>query len=192
MARSGDVIENPINKERIIFRQTASDTGGALLQYEDLLQAGGLGPIEHIHPYQEERVQVLSGAMEVRLDGRAQSVPVGQEVVIPPGAAHTWQNTGDDELHLRVELRPALRYETFIETVFGLARDGKTNALGVPNVWQVGVLYRGFGGEYILSRIPPIAQKGIFTVLGLVGRRLGYRHWYPQYSPAGPVELRKR
>jgi len=32
MARSGDVVENPVTRERIVWRKVARDTGGELLQ----------------------------------------------------------------------------------------------------------------------------------------------------------------
>ena len=46
---------------------------------------------------------------------------------------------------VRVELRPALDTETFFETFFGLGRDGKTNARGIPGLLQIAVAFRGLG-----------------------------------------------
>lgn len=63
MAKFGEVIDNPVTKERIIFRKAAQDTNGELLQFDDIMQVGGLGPPEHIHPHQEERFEVVSGTM---------------------------------------------------------------------------------------------------------------------------------
>ena len=45
------------------------------------------------------------------------------------------------------ELRPALNSETFFETLYGLARDGKTDENGVPNFLQQAVTLNGIQGR---------------------------------------------
>jgi hypothetical protein len=61
--------------------------------------------------------------------------------VVPKGTPHVWWNSGDDELHVLVEVRPALRFESFFETFFGLAQDGKVHAkTGLPDPFQLALL----------------------------------------------------
>ena len=48
---------------RIVFLKTARDTNGELLQFDDFMQGGGHVPIEHVHPYMEERFEVISGTL---------------------------------------------------------------------------------------------------------------------------------
>ena len=62
MIRSGDTLENPVTGERIVFRKTAADTGGALVLVECVVQPGGAVAAAHVHPHQEERFEVLRGA----------------------------------------------------------------------------------------------------------------------------------
>jgi quercetin dioxygenase-like cupin family protein len=180
MAKAGDVIEHPVTRERIVFRQTAQETQGALLQFDDILQAGGIGPPEHIHPHQEERFHVVSGTMGVRVDGREQTLRAGESINVPAGAAHIWWNAGDEELHQITEFRPALKLETFFETFFGLARDGKCDKVGQPAFLQIAVMVPVY--DIYLSRPPMLMQKALFAVLGPIARLLGYRSSYPQYS----------
>ncbi len=180
MAKKGDVIENPTTSERIIFRQTAQETQGALLQFDDILQAGGIGPPEHVHPHQEERFQVVSGTMGVRVDGREQTLHVGESISVPAGAAHTWWNAGDDELHQITEFRPALKLETFFETFFGLVRDGKGDKVGQPSFMQIAVMVPEY--DIYLSKPPIPMQKALFAVLGPIARLIGYRSSYQRYS----------
>ena len=45
MPKAGDVIENPIMTDRIIFRKTQRDTNGELLQFDNYHKPGGIGPI---------------------------------------------------------------------------------------------------------------------------------------------------
>jgi hypothetical protein len=42
------MIENPVTHDRVIFRATAQDTNGALLEFDDFLLAGYMSPPEHV------------------------------------------------------------------------------------------------------------------------------------------------
>ena len=140
MAHTGDVIISPVIGERTVFRQTAKDTQGRLLQFDTFMDIGGRGPVEHVHTRQEERFEVMAGTMGVSLHGQERTLLPGEAVVIPPGAPHRWWNAGDEELQVRTELRPALIAERFYETIYGLARDGKTDAVGRPTFLQIVVM----------------------------------------------------
>lgn len=71
MAYAGKVIESP--DTRLIFRQTAADTDGKLLRFEQFIQKDHAPVPAHAHPRQEERFVVLSGDMGVRAVLRARS-----------------------------------------------------------------------------------------------------------------------
>ena len=66
MAFSGQVLDNPVSGERFIFQQTAGDTHGRLLAFDLVLAPDGRVPGGHVHPEQEERFQVLAGAVRFR------------------------------------------------------------------------------------------------------------------------------
>ena len=55
MAYTGQIVDNPVSGERIIFRRTAADTGGELLEIDLELAPDGHVPGKHVHPVQEER-----------------------------------------------------------------------------------------------------------------------------------------
>jgi hypothetical protein len=79
-----------------------------------------------------------------------------------------------------VEVRPALRFEAFFETFFGLAQDGKVNPkTGLPNPLQMAVMMREFRNELILARPPRLVQTLLFGLLASIGRLLGYKGQYP-------------
>jgi hypothetical protein len=85
-----------------------------------------------------------------------------------------------------MELRPALDTETFFETFFGLARDGKTNAKaqGKPGLLQIAVVFRDLRDSCPqLVKPPPGVQRAVFTVLAPIGKLVGRQAVYPQYSP---------
>jgi hypothetical protein len=76
----------------------------------------------------------------------------------------------------------ATRTEEFFETIWGFAKDGKTNEKGVPNLLQVAVIADEYADEFRLASPPLIVQRALFAVLAPVGKLLGYRARYPEYS----------
>jgi len=106
------VLESPINGQRAIFRETAKDTGGELLRLDFFVAPGGFLGSEHLHPGQEERIEVVSGTLRCRVGGRERGLGAGESVTVPPGTAHTLWNEGREEARAVVEYRPALRMET--------------------------------------------------------------------------------
>jgi len=95
-----------------------------------------------------------------------------------------WWNVDGGESVLRVELRPALETEVFFETFFGLARDGKTNAQGIPGLLQIAGAYSELGDSCPQVVKPPLfIQRLLFRLLAPVGRALGRLAVYRSYSP---------
>jgi quercetin dioxygenase-like cupin family protein len=187
MVTSGDVLEHPITREKIVFRKTARDTDGELFQADLYLQPGGFVAAEHIHLLQEERFEVISGTLRGRVAGKELSSAPGETIVVPRGTPHVWWNSGDDELHVLVEVRPALRFENFFETFFGLAQDGKVDPkTGLPNPFQMALIMRAYRNELVLAQPPQLVQTLLFGLLAPIGRLLGYKaeHPYPHSRQA--------
>jgi hypothetical protein len=90
------------------------------------------------------------------------------------------------------QTRPALKTEAFFETVWGLAKDGKVNDEGVPNLLRVALIAREYEEEYCLVSPPRAVQRVLFAALAPVGRLLGYpaRYPYPYGSPEKPFGRR--
>lgn len=132
-------------------------------------------------------MEVVSGVMDYRLGDRVFRAGPGEVAVVRAGAAHTWWNPGPGRLVVRVELQPALGFETFIETIYGLAREGRVNRNGVPKVLRAAVVFHAFRREWVLEFLPrPVSA--LLPVLARVGRAAGYRPWYPEFSSSEPVE----
>lgn len=69
MAKAGDELVNPVTGLRTVFRKTARDTDGELLQVDWIGEPGwNTGP-DHVHPLQEERFEVISGKLGLRVEG---------------------------------------------------------------------------------------------------------------------------
>jgi len=135
-------------------------------------------PPLHYHPRQEERFEVLSGKLHTLIDGEERTLTEGKVLVVPPRIPHgMWSEEAGTRVNWQT--RPALKTETFFETLWGLARDGKTNDKGVPHFLQAAVIAREYEQEYRLVSPPQAVQRVLFGSLGVVGRTLGYRGRYP-------------
>jgi quercetin dioxygenase-like cupin family protein len=187
VASSGDVLNHPVTGERVIWRQVATDTGGQLLQGDLYAKPGGFVAAAHIHPRQEERFEVVSGTLRLRVGKEERVLTAGDVAVIPAGLPHVWWNAGEDDVHVLGEFRPALRTEVFFETFFGLAADGKTNRKGLPNPLGLAVMMREYENELQLARPSAGWQRALFGPLAVIGRAVGYRGWYPAYT-TDPLE----
>ncbi|HUE98906.1 MAG TPA: hypothetical protein VMN99_06605 [Anaerolineales bacterium] len=82
MPKAGDVIENPITTDRIIFRKTWRDTNGELLQFDNYHKPGGIGPNPHFHPLQEETFEVVEGTFGITRNGQEQFLNSGEKAII--------------------------------------------------------------------------------------------------------------
>jgi len=187
MARAGDFIEH-LTGEHFEFLKTAEDTGGELLRIEALVEPSGFAAAEHVHPKQEERFEILSGKIRYRVDGVEREAGAGEELVIPKGVPHVWENGGEEDLRMIIEFRPALKSAEFFESYFGLGQDGKTHPkTGLPNLLWMAVLLHEFRNEIHLAKPPLPVQRVVFGVLALVGRLLGYpaRYPYPRVDRRG-------
>jgi hypothetical protein len=107
---------------------------------------------------------------------------------VPAGTAHDWWNAGEEEAHVRVEIRPGARFEEMALNLFGLAQDGKTNSKGMPNLLQAAIFAREFSDVLYFTKPPLIVQRLLFGVLAGVARALGYRGSYPEYLERRPSE----
>ncbi|MEV7213529.1 cupin domain-containing protein [Kitasatospora cineracea] len=61
---------------------------------------------EHYHPYSEEFVFVISGELEVDLDGAAQPLRPDQGLMIPIGMRHRFRNVGATQARMVFHLGP--------------------------------------------------------------------------------------
>lgn len=193
MAKTGDEIENPLighefryfgDRFRILQSCRDTDDGSTRADY---FAAPGARVPGHVHRDQEERFEVVSGTLGVRVGGRELILGPGQSAAGPAGVPHAWWNPNDgEEVRFLAELRPGLDVEVLLETVLGLARDGKTIGGTIPkNPLQLAVLAHEVGRWAYPAGIPRLARKALFAPvasLAFVGRRLGYRTHYPEYG----------
>ena len=133
MARAGDELVNPVSGERIVFLRTAADTDGRLLEMDDFWTRPGHRTAEHIHPEMQECWEVIAGSVCFRIAGVERIAGPGEVVIAPAGVPHMAWSLDTAPVQLRIQMRPALRWEQFIERLFALARNSHTDERGMPD-----------------------------------------------------------
>ena len=183
MAHAGKVISNTAMAGTVKFIKTAADTGGELLEMEATYNTAVDSIPEHYHPYQDEHIEVLAGMVSVHIKGQERTYVAGESIDFPRNVSHSFLGAaGSEEARILWQIRPALDSETFFETIYGLAADGKTKDAGMPNLFQLAVILRAFDDELHLTRPPQIVQNIVFSILAPMGRLLGYQARYEKYS----------
>lgn len=181
MAKTGDEFANH-DGGRLVYRKTAGETNGELLEVEVTYTPHSTPPVEHYHPFQEERFEVLSGTMRVIVNGSEQDYGAGEVFTVLAGTPHWMHNAGDEPGRVVWQTRPAMRTEIFFETVWGLEQDGKVNHAGGLGLLQLVVIGKEFSDHFRLTRPPFFIQQVLFFVLSPIGKWSGYKAVYPEYS----------
>src|ERR671914_1936124 len=175
MIRPGDRLENPITGEVLVFHRTATETDGESVLVETIVRPHGFVAAAHVHPYQTERFEVLEGALGLRVGDRELVARPGDVATVAPGTPHRFWNAGESDARFLCEVRPALQFESLIETMFTLAAEGRTNRRGLPNPLQLAVIARAHFDTVRLPFPPAPVQRAALAIGAPLGRALGYR-----------------
>jgi len=178
----GEVWQNPITRESATILELPHQNPARRAVAELVARVGAKVVGEHRHPGIVERFTVLEGQLTVKRNGRTSILRQGETASIEPDVWHDWWNAGDRDAHVRVEVTPGERFAHMIETFFGLARLGHTDAKGMPNLLQLALCAREFS-DVIVFRSPPLAvQRALFGAIAPLARWSGYRATYPELS----------
>jgi quercetin dioxygenase-like cupin family protein len=161
--------------ERLTLLKTGQETNGQVLEidvsFKPTAETNSLKWRDvHVHPQQEERFEVISGAVRFRVGNREQILTAGQTITGPPNTPHGWNSADGKEIHMRAELRPALHTDVAFSSAQHVhAIRGKVSLL------QAAVIMSEFDGIAYPTKPPPLLMKGLVKVLAPIGRLLGYR-----------------
>jgi quercetin dioxygenase-like cupin family protein len=186
MIRTGDIVRNPVTGEQLRFLKTAADTNGEYVLLEATIEPHGFVAAAHIHPFQAETFEILEGVVAFEKGRETIVAGAGDTIVVEPGTRHRFWNAGEGQARFRTEVRPALEFESLIETMFGLAADGKTNRKGMPNPFRLAVIARAHFDDVRLPFPPAFVQRIGLAVGAPLGRLLGYE---AAYEPRQELEV---
>jgi Mannose-6-phosphate isomerase len=171
-------IANPVTGVTIGEPRTDQPEGTARVT----MRPGASGPPAHIHPETEERFEVVEGPIVFHIDGRERSLSAGTEVRVAPETAHTFRNETDGEVMFRVRTLPSNeRLGEVVATLFGLAQEGETDEAGRPGLLQGAVMAEATIDDVYFADAPRGLQRSFGSVLGPIGRALGYSPTYEEY-----------
>jgi mannose-6-phosphate isomerase-like protein (cupin superfamily) len=180
MATPGQWLENPFTGERIVFIETAQETKGTRVVIDHFLPPHTDTFPEHLQLNQEERFEIIAGSASYSIGRVQHQASAGDVIVVPAGTPHRnpW-NSSAAALHFRHQTTPDLGSEQFFETIFSLARDGKTNRKGEVPLLHLMVIGDALASKTYQTGIPISVQRVAIRILAALGRRLGYRPHYP-------------
>ncbi|HEV2902032.1 MAG TPA: cupin domain-containing protein, partial [Gaiellaceae bacterium] len=127
MIRPGDTLGNSVTGEVLVFHRTSAQTNGDSVLVETIVRPQGFVAATHVHPHQTERFEVLEGLLGLRIGEEELLAGPRDVAVVPPHTPHRFWNAGKHDARFLCEVRPALGFESLIETMFTLAAQGKTN-----------------------------------------------------------------
>ena len=128
MAHAGQEIHGQ-NGFRLRLLRTAAESGGQVLEMEATYGGTSWLPPEHLHPSQDERFEVLEGAVRAIVGGTDRRYGPGETFEVPAGTPH--QMAAEGPARVRWEVRPALRTAEFFERLYG---DGEDSARAATSV----------------------------------------------------------
>ena len=159
----------------LVFHRTSEETDGESVLVETIVRPHGFVAAAHVHPHQTERFEVLEGLLGLRVGDNELVARPGDVAVVAPGTPHRLWNAGEDEARFLCEVRPALKFESLIETMFTLAAEGKTNRKGMPSPIRLAVIAQAHFDTVRLPFPPAILQRAALAVGAPLGKMLGYR-----------------
>jgi quercetin dioxygenase-like cupin family protein len=189
MIATGQTLENPVTGEVLTFHATSGDTGGEYVLVETEVRPGGFVAAAHVHPSQTERFQVLEGTLGLQVGHEELVAEPGDVVTVGPGTPHRFRNLGASEVRFLCDVRPALSFESLIETMFGLAAEGRTNRRGLPNPLRLAVIAQAHFDTVRLPFPPAWLQRAALALGAPLGRLFGYRPTAAADPGAGPAPL---
>lgn len=176
MATAGQIIRNKVTGEKLRYLQTAEETNGKLIKFELWVSPKGYMPVRHLHPRQTETVEVISGVFKVECDGDTKYLKPGEIFTIDSGKPHQWWNESEKEtIQVIFKIEPAYKFQEMQEQIFGIC-----NAKGKLSFLQIMVMAKEY--DMVIAGPPVFLQKIMRAVLSPIGRLLGYRKYYPEYS----------
>ena len=168
---SGDSIE---------LLETSAMTGGERVRTRIVFAAGGIRVPPHVHPLQDETLEVISGSLTCILDGKRHVADAGATVRLPRGIGHQHYSEGPEGAVTIQTMTPGLDFDYLLENLFGFGAEGRLK--GVSYLMQLLVLLAKMKSAFAHAHIPLWFQKGVAKLVTPLAYLLGYRAVYQRFS----------
>ena len=172
--RSGTKVHLP-GGSTFVYRVTAVESDGQIFE-ADWLGDPGAGIPRHTHPSQQVRFEVVEGSLHVIVGPEDRILGPGEEVVIPAGVEHLWENASEARSRGVFRIRPAGMAD-FVFVQLDRAFGGEANALSTAV--QTFILI-GTHGKHTAWPI-----KTLCFLIAPTARLFGYRSYYEPAASRG-------
>ena len=172
MAPLPQEIDDPNSGQRVVFRRNDPE----VLEFDMYLEPGAFIR-EHIHPSQEETIEVVAGTFTFHVDGERHPIPIGSSEVARAGTKHGFEPLAG-EVQLLVTVRPALDLAGYFRDFLKLSRDGRLclPPTGLPKpILLFAMLMHRYRREIAAPGIPVWLQRPAWRALAGLGRLLGHK-----------------
>jgi quercetin dioxygenase-like cupin family protein len=181
MERRGEVFDNPATGEYVVILSDPAEQVDGVLVSQLTVRPGGRVATAHFHPGIRERFHVVDGKVGFLIGEETRTLGPGESAEVPPGVVHDWWQEGDDGALVVVEVDPGERFKEMVGTMFGLARDGKVDAKGMPKPLQLAVTAAAYQDVMVVTAPPAWVQPLMFGLLAPIGRMRGLQPKYEEY-----------
>ena len=132
----------------------------------------GAKSARHIHPRQDESYRVLSGKLDLLLDGQWHTLGAGQSLDIPKGKIHTFRNSTNEITKTVNTHDPGLRFQEYLEVMQKLIQEGKVTSMTGPRSGIYLSLHSLEFRDVVVTVRPP---DRFIKLMARIGRSLGYK-----------------
>ena len=182
------VFLNPVTQEKSVVLTDPREHRDQVLLAHLTVAPGGRVAAPHWHPSIEERFLILKGQIGFHLDGDETVLGPGEHATVARNVVHDWWQVGAEPAEALVEVVPGVRFVEMVGSLFGLARDGKVDAKGMPGPLQLAVMGEEYDDVVIFTRPPALVRKTMVPLLAAIGRARGLKPKYDEYLEIGAEE----
>ena len=134
--------EITVGEMAVRFLVEGEDSDGAVAVFEFDVPAGSRVAAPHRHDGYEETIYGLDGVLTWTIEGTATDVGPGEALVIPRGAVHQFQNTGDTDAKQLAVVTPGILGADYFREV-GAILDAAVD--GPPDLQAIGAVMKRHG-----------------------------------------------
>ena len=153
--------------------ESAADPDRDPVEIVMTIPAGATTPPLHVHPTQTDEFEMLSGTLEVKVDGRWRTLREGDPLVVPPATPHAIRKRGGETAVVRNVHPPSGSFDRFLVRLGALTESGELRRIRSPRgLLTMALLFREHEDAQRLAN--PVARVA-FAALARVAPLLGVR-----------------
>lgn len=177
-------VANRITGDKLRIVHSVADNFDSL-KIEFTLPPHAAGAPLHYHLGFVEKFAVTDGKLEMRIGSKDRIVAPGETVAIPIGVLHGFSNPHSETVTFTTEIAPAVEFEKFIRSMYGLANDGKTNKDGMPkNLLHLALIldYADLYFPYLPATLQTLTRKLLTGLARKIGAENDLRKYHETRS----------